>query len=417
MNDTLMTVTLGDREITLIGTAHVSRGSIDEVDRIIRETTPDVVCVELDAGRYASISEKENWEKLNVSKIFREGKGFLLIANLVLSGFQRRMGDELGVKPGEEMKTAIETAQALNIPFTFCDREVQTTLRRAWARCNLWNKCKLLASLFSGAFTTEKLSEEEIENLKNRSELDGMMTELADYLPPVKQTLIDERDRYLAAKIWTSAGGIAGFDNTHADSSTDAGSDAGGKKTIKATAIVGAGHLKGLKSHLEKIAAGEESPAVDDLDAIPSSSFFSKIAGWIIPLLIVALIVLGFFRSGADVSIAMLLHWVLWNGSLAALGTLLALGHPLAILVSFFGAPIATLNPFIGVGLFSGVVEAAMRKPRVTDAQNIAEDVSSLKGIYRNRISRALLVFFLSSIGGAIGNFISIPSLAGLLVK
>jgi pheromone shutdown-related protein TraB len=301
------------------------------------------------------------------------------------------------------MKTAIETAQALNIPFSFCDREVQTTLRRAWARCNLWNKCKLLASLFSGAFTTEKLSEAEIENLKNKNELDGMMTELADYLPPVKQTLIDERDRYLASKIWTSAG--------EQSSAQDS------RQLVKAAAIVGAGHLKGLKRHLEKIAAGEESPDVTDIDFVPPPKFLSKVAGWIIPLLIVALIVLGFFRSGADVSAAMLLHWVLWNGSLAALGTLLALGHPLSIIVAFAGAPIATLNPFIGVGLFSGVVEATMRKPRVTDAQNIAEDVSSLKGIYKNRISRALLVFFLSSIGGAIGNFISIPSLAGLLIK
>jgi pheromone shutdown-related protein TraB len=401
MNETRMTLQLGEKEITLIGTAHVSRESIDEVSRVIREERPDLVCVELDAGRFASMTEQENWEKLNVAKVFREGKGFLLMANLVLSGFQRRLGRELGVKPGEEMKTAVTTAEELGIPYALCDREVQTTLRRAWARCGLWSKCKLLATLLSGAFTTEKLSPEEIENLKKQSELDGMMAELAEYLPSVKETLIDERDRYLAAKIWT--GGTA-----------PAGQQPGNKRAV---AVVGAGHMGGIRAHLEKIAAGEEGDDVAELDLIPPRSFLFKAAGWIIPILIAALIVLGFFRSGAGVSASMLLRWVLFNGSLAALGTLLALGHPLSVLISFVGAPVATINPFIGVGIFSGITEATLRKPRVADAQSIADDVSSLKGVYRNRITRALLVFFLSSLGGAIGNFIAIPSLAGLLVK
>jgi pheromone shutdown-related protein TraB len=392
MQDTRVTVALGGREIILIGTAHVSRESIAEAAEVIREEKPDQVCVELDAGRYNSISQKDDWERLNVVKVFREGKGFLLMANLVLSGFQRRMGSELGVKPGEEMITAINTALELGIPYAFCDREVQTTLRRAWARCGFWSKSKLLASLVSSAFSTEKLSESEIENLKNRSELDGMMSELAAYLPSVKETLIDERDRYLAAKIWS--GGAA-----------------------RQVAVVGAGHLMGIKTHLENIATGTEGADVADLDKIPSPPVSSKIAGWIVPLAILAIIVLGFFRAGAGTSLAMLLRWILWNGSLAALGTLAALGHPLSILVSFVGAPIATINPFIGVGLFSGVTEATLRKPRVADAETLAGDVSSLRGIYRNRITRALLVFLLSSVGGMVGNFIAIPSLAGLLGK
>ncbi|MCL2472734.1 MAG: TraB domain-containing protein [Treponema sp.] len=151
MNDTKMTLNLGDREFILIGTAHVSRESIDEVSGIIREEKPDLICVELDEGRYASITQKENWENLNMVKVFREGKGFLLIANLVLSSFQRRMGAELGVKPGEEMKTALDIAKELNIPHALCDREIQITLRRAWANCGIWNKSKLLSSLVSSA--------------------------------------------------------------------------------------------------------------------------------------------------------------------------------------------------------------------------------------------------------------------------
>jgi pheromone shutdown-related protein TraB len=405
MNGNSLRITLNGRDINLIGTAHVSRESIDEVARVIREEKPGMVCVELDQARYGSISQKENWERLDVTKVFREGKGFLLIANLVLSSFQRRLGNELGVKPGEEMKTAVETAVEMGIPYSLCDREVQITLRRAWAGCGLWSKCKLLASLLSSAFTSEKFSAEEIENLKKRSELDGMMSELAEYLPAVKATLIDERDRYLAAKIWTAVNTVpvlAPPQNSPQNS---------------VVAVIGAGHLQGIRAHLEKLASGEESADVAELDTIPAPGFLSKAAGWLIPVLIAALIIAGFFRAGADVSAAMLLRWVLWNGSLAALGTLIALGHPLSILVSFLGAPIATINPFIGVGFFSGLMEATVRKPRVSDTETISADVASLKGVYRNRISRALLVFFLSSLGGAIGNFISIPAIAGLLVK
>jgi pheromone shutdown-related protein TraB len=402
MNDTRMTLDLGNRQIILIGTAHVSQESIDEVNRAIREEKPCMVCVELDAGRYASMSQKENWEKLDMVKVFKEGKGFLLMANLVLSGFQRRMGLGLGVMPGEEMKTALDTARELGIPHNLCDREVQLTLRRAWARCGIWNKCKLLSSLLSSAFSTEKMSPEEIERLKNRSELEGMMEELASYLPPVKETLIDERDRYLAAKIWASA------------SNSPGGTETGVSRIV---AVVGAGHMKGIRAHLEKISSSGEDADVSALEKTPPQGFLSRAAGWVIPAAIAALIILGFFRSGAEVSLAMLFRWVLWNGSLAALGTLVALGHPLSILVSFIGAPVATINPFIGVGIFSGVTEASLRKPRVADVQSIAEDAGTLRGIYRNRITRALLVFFLSSIGGMIGNFISIPSLAGLLTK
>ena len=388
---------LGGKDIHLIGTAHVSRESIDEVTAAIREEKPGMVCVELDQGRYASITKQDNWERLNVSKVLREGKGFLLIANIALVSFQRRLGNELGVKPGEEMIAALNTAQEMGIPYSLCDREVQITLRRAWACCSLWSKCKLLATLLSSAFVTEKLSADEIEKLKNSNELDGMMAELANYLPAVKETLIDERDRYLAAKIWAAAGQT--------------------NNTVGILAVVGAGHLRGIQSHLEQFAAGTPPPPLDQLESIPSRSWLSKAAGWIIPILILGLIAFGFFRSGSDLSLNMLRYWILWNGSLAALGCLLALGHPLAILISFAGAPITSLNPFIGVGILSGLVQATVRKPRVADAENISEDVASLRGVYRNRISRVLLVFFLSSLGSSIGTFVSIPAIAGLLVK
>jgi len=395
VSSNIVSVSLDGIEFKLIGTAHVSRESIDEVKKIICDEKPDMVCVELDQGRLNSIIKNDNWEKLDLSKVFKEGKGFLLIANLVLASFQKRLGNELGVKPGEEMKAAVETAQELGIPYSLCDREVHTTLRRAWAKCGFWSKSKLLASLLASAFTKEKLSEEEIENLKDKNELDGMMDELASYLPAVKTVLIDERDRYLASKIWTSA--------------------PVNQTPKKIAAVVGAGHMKGMVSYLEKLSSGAEKTDVSELDVIPPKSFLSKAAGLIIPAAIIALIAAGFIGRGADVGFEMILRWVLWNGSLAALGSIIALAHPLAVLVSFLGAPFATLNPFIGVGLFSGLVQIAFKKPRVCDVENITEDAVSVKGVYRNRITKALLVFFLSSLGGAVGNFISFPAIASLL--
>jgi pheromone shutdown-related protein TraB len=392
MSDNRIVVNVGGREIVLLGTAHVSRESIDEVKLVITEEKPEAVCVELDEGRFASMSQKENWENLNIMKVIKDGKGFLLIANLVLSSFQRRLGNELGVKPGDEMKMAVDTATELGIPFAFCDRQVQITLSRAWGKCGFWSKCKLLASLTTSALTTEKLSEDEIESLKDSNELDSMMAELAKYLPSVKKTLIDERDRFLAAKIWSTAGN-------------------------KLVAVVGAGHLKGLAAHLESIAAGSEDANVDDLNVLPPKGVLARAAGTLIPLAILALIGAGFIRYGAALSLNMLVRWLLWNGSLAALGTIVALGHPLSVLVSFVGAPLGTLSPVLSIGMFSGVVQAWVRKPRVSDAQAISEDVTGIKGIYRNRITRALLVFFLSSLGGAIGNIISIPHLAVFFSK
>jgi pheromone shutdown-related protein TraB len=393
-NSSIKQLNLCGREIILVGTAHVSKNSIAEVDQVIRHESPDTVCIELDEGRFASMIHKENWEKLDIVKVLREGKGFLIIANLVLGSFQRRMGDVLGVKPGEEMKAAVTTADSLGIPHTLCDREIQVTLRRAWAKCGLWSKCKLLASLMGSAFTTEKLDGNEIEKLKDHSALDAMLAELSDFLPAVKKTLIDERDHYLAAKIWESPG-------------------------TKLVAIVGAGHVPGLSARLEEIAAasdgGKELCDVREIEKIPPKSFFSRAAPAIIPLAIIALIAIGFFRLGPAVSLGMVLRWFVWNGGLAAVGAIIALAHPLAILAAIVGAPAGTVSPVLSVGMFSGVAQALLVRPRVSDAENLSSDITSLKGIYRNRITRALLVFFLSSIGGMIGNIISIPSLAGLL--
>jgi len=308
----------------------------------------------------------------------------------VLSSFQKRLGLDLGVKPGEEMVTAIRAADELGIPWSLVDRDIQVTLRRAWTLSGFWGKNKMLAAMLSSVFSSEKPTAEEIENLKDKDVLQGMMEELASYLPAVKEVLIDERDRYLAAKIHAAPGS-------------------------KVLAVVGAGHVPGITALLGRLAEGKEDGDVSAIERIPPKGWISKVLPWLIPALIVVLFGLGFLKSGWKMSLDMALKWLLANGGLAALGSLAALAHPLTILVAFVCAPIATLNPFIGIGLFTGVVEAFLRKPRVEDFESLANDVATVRGFYRNRVTRILLVFFLSSLGGSIGNFIAIPWITALL--
>ena len=391
MKQNIKTLHFNDREIILVGTAHISKESMEEVDKTVRDTLPDCVAVELDEQRYESIKSPEAWKNLDIVKVLKEKRGFIMLANLVLGSFQRRMGADVGVKPGDEMRSALAVSEELGIPVAMVDRPIQTTLRRAWAKNSLWGKLKLLSALFAAAFEKEEISAEQIESLKSSNEMDSMMDELAGYLPTVKEVLIDERDRYLASHIWNCKG----------------------KKVL---AVLGAGHLPGVEKFLNGIASGEKNCDTADIEEVPAAGAGAKIAGWIFPVLLIALIAAGFFTGGVKTSFDMLISWVLWNGSLAALGTLLALGHPLAIITGFVGAPLGTLNPFLAVGLFTGLVQAWVRKPKVEDMEHLADDASSLKGLYKNRIGRVLLVFFLSSLGGSIGNFIAVPALIGSLL-
>jgi pheromone shutdown-related protein TraB len=403
MSQSVRRIELKERSLILAGTAHISQESIDEVCALVRDEKPGRVCVEIDAGRWRSMTEGRSWESLDIGKVLKDGRGFLLIANLALAGFQRRMGAEVGVKPGEEMLAAVRAAEAEGIPYSFCDRDVQVTLKRAWAKSGLWNRSKLLASLVASSFSNEKLSESEIEKLKERNELEEMMAELADFLPSVKEVLIDERDRFLASRIYAALS--EGRPGVAAEPSGDG-------RRPDALAVVGAGHLDGIEAWLRKLDSGEASADTSEIETVPPPSFLGKVSAWILPLLIVGLIAAGFLSSGARASLELVLRWVLLNGSLAALGSALCMAHPVTILVSFVAAPLATLNPLIGVGLFAGLAEAFLRKPTVRDLESLADDVASLKGFYRNRVTHILLIFFLSTLLGAVGNFIALPLLA-----
>jgi len=385
-SDTVHELVYGSKRYILIGTAHVSAESVAEVDSIIRRYSPDRVCIELDQGRLQSLTAEDSWKNLDMTKVIKEGRGFLMLANLMLSSFQKRMGEDAGVKPGAEMKAALQTSQELGIPCSMIDRDISTTLKRAWRKSGFWTKNKLLASLLSSVLGGEEVSAEEIEELKKKSALEGMMNELADYMPQIKHVLIDERDQFLACRLFE-------------------------EKEDCVLAVVGAGHVPGIKRWLEDLHMAKANSNTEEINTVPPAGLTGKILGWLIPLAIVGLLVAGFFTSGWQGGLYKLLTWVLVNGGLAALGALIALAHPLTILAGFVGAPIATLNPVIGVGMFTGLVEAMIRKPRVKDMENLQTDITSFKGFFRNRITRILLIFVLSSLGGVIGNLIAIPFL------
>lgn len=392
-NDTITRVQLGDREIVIVGTAHISQESVKEVKDIIHSEKPDRVCVEIDESRFQSLTQKQTWSNLDIIQVLKQGKGFMLLANLVLASFQRRLGMDLGIKPGEEMLAAITTAQELGIPFSLCDREIQITLRRAWAKSNFWGKNKMLAALVSAALTKEKLTAEEIEELKKKSMMHNMLEEVAAFLPSAKSVLIDERDIYLATKVFAAEG----------------------KKLV---AVVGAGHVPGMVRHLNALQAKQVDTDLTEISNLPPKNKFSQALPWLISIAIVGVIAANFFFKGSGIALNNIIKWVILNGGGAALGSLLAMAHPVTILLAFVAAPIATLHPLLAVGMFTGILEAGFRKPRVSDFENLHEDILSFKGVYKNRVTHVLVVFFLSSLGGMIGNWIGlVPFVSSLVGK
>ncbi len=390
MTESKTSVKLGDREIILLGTAHISRESVTEVQQAIHEERPDRVCIEIDESRYKAIAGGDRWKNLKITRVLKEKKAFLLLANLVLASFQKRLGLDLGIKPGAEMVAAIEAANELGIPFSLIDREIQITMKRAWAKTGFWGKNKMLAVMLGSLFTREKLSEEEIEKLKNKDVLQGMLEEISEFLPSIKEVLIDERDEYLAAKIF----------------------EADDKKIL---AVVGAGHIPGIVKRLQMLQDGKASPDVTALNTIPQKKLISKSLPWVLPVAIIGAIIAGFIVRGSDVTLNYTMKWILINGSLSAIGALIALAHPLTIVLAFVAAPFTSLVPVIGVGILTGILEGTLRKPRVVDFENLQEDIASFKGFFRNRFTHVLLVFFLSNIGSTIGTFLGgIPLIASL---
>ncbi len=385
VSDTYHILTFDNGDVIhLVGTAHVSKNSADEVKEIIEKENPDRVCIEIDDGRMKSKEKDSSYENMDIKKVFKEGKGFLLLANTALASFQRRMGQQTGTDPGADMLGAANLAKEKGIPVSLCDREIQITFRRAWGKSSLWNKCKLLATLISASFSNEKISEEELEELKNEETLESMLKEVAKELPSVKEVLIDERDRYLATSIYTSPG-----------------------KTK--VAVIGAGHTQGIIKTLEKLENGEIDTDTSSITQIPKPGKAGKVLQWVVPVLIVALVAVGIFTSGWDQGLKAFLYWIAANSTCTFVFTLIGGASFLTCLLSGLTAPFFVLNPVLGVGLFAGIWQATFKAPKVKDFENINNDAMSLKGWYRNRILKCLVAFLMSSIGSIFGSLVGFP--------
>jgi pheromone shutdown-related protein TraB len=372
------------KEITVIGTAHVSQESVDLVKQVIEEQRPDTVCVELCPSRYQALTQKKLWQDTNLIKVIREKKSFLLLANLMLASFQKKIGKKLGIKPGQEILQAIESAEAAGAQVHLADRDIRTTLARTWRLMGFWKKIKLMTQFLMSLGDVDEITEEEIEKMKNKDVLETLLSEIEQALPEVRNVLIDERDQYLAEKIRTAPG-------------------------TRIVAAVGAGHVPGILRYWE------QPVDLAGLDEMPPKGHLFRVLKWIVPAAVIGIIAVGFFTAGAAGGGHMIKWWILANATLAGLGAALALAHPLTILSAIVAAPITSLNPMVAAGWVSGLVEAFIGKPKVKDFEALPEDIVSLRGFWRNKITRILLVVVLTNLGSSVGTFVAIPLMAKVL--
>jgi pheromone shutdown-related protein TraB len=377
--------------IILVGTAHISQSSIQEVKSVIEEFKPDVVAVELCERRYKGIMQKDRWENTPVTKLLKSNNAYFLLAQTFLSSIQRKLGKEYGVEPGSEMIEAINQARLHNISIELVDRDIAVTLKRAWKKMGLREKLRLFWQFLKAiiGFDEEDLNDLDLEEIMDQDIISTMLEEFGELAPTVRDVLITERDRYIAQKILDCANS---------------------NKTV--VAVVGAGHLQGIKKHLLDPLFHED---ISSLEKVPKKRFsILKTIGYLIPILFAGLIIYGFYIGGIEKSLEIFLYWFLINGICSAFGTLVARGHILSILTAFFAAPITSLNPAIAAGWVAGYVEAKYRTPVIKDFKQLST-IESLKEFWNNRVIRLLMVVAFANLGSMLGTFLASFYIAGLV--
>ncbi len=380
-------VEVDGREIILVGTAHISQESVETVQRVIEYEAPDTVCVELDSERLKTLTEEQNWEELDLIEVIKNRQLTFLMARLALMAFQKRMGSYTGVKPGAEMRAAVEQCRDQSAKLELVDRNVRATLLRAWRLTPFWRRTFVAVSLLAGIFDSGELDEEDLAELRQSPNITQILDELGEALPSVKTVLVDERDLYMAHKIRNAPG-------------------------ERIVAIVGAAHVPGLLRHL----AGPDTPeAADAVEYIPPRSRVSRFLPWLIPAIVIAVFVFGFFFADPQEFQTAAIAWVLANGTFSAIGAIAALAHPLTIIAAFIAAPITSLNPTIGAGMVCAFVQTIFCAPRVLDMESIGEDITEWKGWWKNRLSRIFVVFFFTAMGSTIGTFVAFGWLKNLV--
>lgn len=367
---------LEGKTIYLVGTAHLSQKSVEEVGTTIDIVRPDSVCVELCPSRYQAMMEKDNWKKMNVFQVIRQGKALLLLAQLIMASFYQRLGDQLGIQPGAEMLEAAHKAEEFNADLILADRPIEITLKRIWRSLSFFSKMKMFIQILKGIFEIDEIDEKMIEEMKQSAQLEDMMEVFAKSFPELKQRLIDERDSYLAQKIIKAPG----------------------KKIV---AVVGAGHVKGIVEQM-KI-----DHNLEQLEEVPLPSVAGKLIKWLIPLLIISYPIVEFIRGSDQQSIDSIIVWFASHWIFAGIFTALAFGHPLTVFVAAFSSPLTSLNPLITAGWFAGLTQLWMKKPTVDDLHNVPQAIKTTAGFWENPATRILLVVFMSNIGSMLGTFFS----------
>lgn len=383
-------IRLADSQVTLLGTAHVSRASEAAVRELLESGEFDAVAVELCPSRYQAMIDPESLAKMDLAQVIREGRAAMIAANLALGAYQQRLADQFGIEPGAEQKTAIRLAKEQHLPVLLIDREIGTTLKRTANNLSWWQRWGLFTGLFVSLVSREEVDEAEIEQLKDGDILENTFAEFAQDREDLFEPLIAERDHYMAARILQE---IAEH------------------KPEKVLAVVGAGHLKGIREHLESDLGSLEQPGrieeiIEGLDRLPKKSRWPKMIPWVIVALVLFGFGLGFSRS-PELGWQLIIDWILINGGLSALGALIATAHPLTIVTAFLAAPLTSLNPAVGAGMVTAAVEIALRKPRVGDFSELRQASTSLSGWWKNRVSRTLLVFLFSTLGSAAGTYLA----------
>jgi len=368
---------LDDREIVLVGTAHISRESAELVREVIAKERPDCVCLELDARRYEALCEKRQFEALDLVEVIRRKQLATLFANLLLGAYQKRLGGRLGVVPGAEMVEAARAAEERGIPIALCDRDVRITLRRAWRSMSLWRKSRLFAELVVASFEKPSLSEEMLREIREGDVVSELLRELGEALPELKTALIDERDAWLAHKIRQAPG-------------------------PRIVAVVGAGHVRGILAALRR--PPEEDLA--ELGRIPPAGRAVKIVGWGVPAAILGALAWIGLSQGAAAARDNLVFWIVANGVPTTLGALLAAAHPVAIACAFFVSPVTSLIPVIGAGYVLAFLQAWLAPPTVREFQTVGEDATRPARWWRNRLLKVLLVFLFTTLGSIVGTWV-----------
>ncbi len=378
-------IQIKDKKVILLGTAHVSEQSIKDVQNIIEKEQPNTVGVELCEARYKAIQDSKRWKNLDIIKVIKEKKLYLLMSNMILSAFQKKIGENTKIKPGEEMIKAIKLTKKNKLNLELVDRDIQVTLKRAWGSGGYWTKAMLISEFISSLMFTLSTSSKDIEEMKKEDMLDAVFKNLPMRYIKIKDVIITERDQYIAQKIKNIISKV--------------------DKNKKIVIIVGAGHLKGIQKYLKS----DEHIDITKLEEVKQVSKIVLFAKFLIPILVITSLFLYF--TGIENPQKIIHAWIAWSiikSFCSGIFALVMLAHPLAILTAMLTAPISNFNPVLKPGWVAALFEAKFRKPKVSDFENFANDTSTLKGFFNNKVSRIFGIFMLPQLGSSLGTALAL---------